>query len=75
MIQWRPIETAPKTRGDAIIVGKPNYRAGGDIRAWAFWIEEGDLGEWCVIGGMWQPTHWLDVAIPPIPRAQESEAA
>jgi hypothetical protein len=74
-MKWRPIAQAPRNRGNLIVGqrGRDPWFPGDvpeDRVAFAFWLQAShpkEEGAWCVIGGNWRPTHWLDVPIPPIP--------
>jgi hypothetical protein len=75
--EWKPIETAPKDRN--VILGSQRQDMFGmpyDRVAFGFWMADmlvPSLGTWCILGGKWKPTHWLDIKLPPVPKERNDD--
>lgn len=56
--EWRPIETAPRIDGRAVLL-----KHGQWAPYHGYWRD----GQWCPIeyAGSWHPTHWMPLPEPP----------
>lgn len=70
-MEWKPIETAPKVRGEKILTW------GRIPESWGYTTEEWliSVSQWCgngwasqagsPFGNSFQPTHWMPLPAPP----------
>jgi hypothetical protein len=67
---WQPIETAPKGwDGTQLLVADDQGRINR-----AFWYGSLEDGHWMMVGGQWEPTHWMPLPDPPTAAALSGEA-
>lgn len=66
---WQPIATAPKGwDGTQLLLADEQGRINR-----GFWFSSQEDGHWVMIGGQWEPTHWMPLPAPPAPSGASTD--